>query len=100
MNSFAQISSSTQRSYYLPEQPCQSPYSSHPKSSTWLKRFGRWLLKSLTDSNQVRLWTKITPTGIQWYAYDPSTQCRFSCHSEAELRTWLENRHRSTTVIV
>ncbi|MGC1216735.1 MAG: hypothetical protein WA883_04630 [Phormidesmis sp.] len=98
MNSFTRLSSSTQRFCYLPEHPCHPFHSSHPESSTWLKRFGQWLLQSLADSNQVRLWTKITPAGIQWYAYDPSTQRRFSCHSEAELRVWLENRYRSTTV--
>ena len=92
MTSFTQFSTSTQRSCSLLER--QTSHSQQSESNTWLKRFGRWLLQSLTDSNQVRLWTKITPTGTQWYAYDPSTQCRFSCNSEAELRTWLENRYR------
>ena len=94
MNSCNQLSSSTHRFCDLPEHPWQPSYSSALKSSIWLKRFGQWLLQSLTDSQQVRLWTKITPAGLQWYAYDPITQCRFSFDSEVELRAWLENRHR------
>ena len=59
----------------------------------WYQRLGQWLLASLTDSQQVRVWTKITPNGTQWNAYDPNIQRRFSGYSEADLRTWLEQRH-------
>ena len=93
MNSTTQFSS-IQRSRHQLEQLWQAPQAQQPAPSSWLKRFSQWLLQSLTDSDRVRLWTKITPTGTQWYAYDPKTQRRFSCHSEADLRTWLENRHR------
>ena len=93
MNSTTQFSS-VQRSRHQLEQLWQTPQTQKTESNAWLKRFGQWLLQSLTDSDQVRLWTKITPTGTQWYAYDPKTQRRFSCHSEADLRTWLENRHQ------
>lgn len=59
----------------------------------WYQRLGQWLLATLTDSQQVRVWTKITPNGTQWNAYDPNIQRRFSAYSEAGLRTWLEQRH-------
>ena len=102
MNSFTQFSSAqrfssgeTASTHRQLEQLWQAPATQQStESSTWLQRFGQWLLQSLTDSDQVRLWTKITPTGTQWYAYDPKSQRRFSGHSELELRTWLENRHR------
>ncbi len=71
-----------------------SPSLSQPKSHTpWYRRIGQWLLASLTDAQQVRVWTKITPKGIQWSAYDPNIKRSFSCYSEADLRTWLEQRH-------
>ena len=96
MNSFTQLPSSTARSrqqlerlWYTPEAPKSAH---HP----WLKRLGQWLLQALTDSDQVRLWTKITPTGTQWYAYDPKTQRRFSGHSETALRAWLEERYHQS----
>ena len=94
MNSFTQFSSPAERSRYQLEQLWQTPQTpKQPETHTWLKQFGQWLLQALTDSDQVRLWTKITPSGTQWYAYDPKTQRRFSGHSEAELRTWLEERY-------
>lgn len=67
-----------------------------PESHTpWYQRLGQWLLTSLTDSQQVRVWTKITPNGTQWNAYDPAIGRSFSGYSEADLRTWLEQRHYS-----
>lgn len=94
MNSFTQFSSSTQQSRRQLEQLWQTPKTlQQSEHSAWLKRFGQWLLQALTDSDQIRLWTKITPSGTQWYAYDPKTQRRFAGHSEAELRAWLEGRY-------
>ena len=73
-----------------------SPSLPQPNAHTpWYQRLGQWLLTSLTDTQQVRIWTKITPNGTQWSAYDPNSQRRFSCYSEAELRAWLEQRHYS-----
>ncbi|MGB3299926.1 MAG: hypothetical protein WBA76_16795 [Phormidesmis sp.] len=67
---------------------------SQPKpSAPWYKQLGRFLMQSFTDGDQVRVWTKITPNGTQWKAYDPKLQRSFSAYSEAELRTWLEQRH-------
>jgi hypothetical protein len=62
--------------------------------TSWYRRCVQWLVRSLTDSQQVRVWTKITPNGTQWNAYDPQCDRRFSGYSEADLRTWLEQRHR------
>lgn len=95
MNRFSQLSPSAMQSRQQLERLWQTPQTQQPDEKTaWLKRLGQWLLQSLTDSEQVRLWTKITPTGTQWYAYDPKTQRRFSCHSEADLRMWLETRYQ------
>ena len=96
MNSFSQLSSGaavTARSRQQLEQLWKTSQPRPNQSKAW-KRFGQWLLQILTDSDQVRLWTKITPTGTQWYAYDPKTDRRFSCHSESDLRVWLESRHQ------
>ncbi len=71
-----------------------SPSFPQPESNTpWYHRIGQWLLTSLTDSQQIRVWTKITPKGTQWNAYDPNIQRSFVAYSEADLRTWLEQRH-------
>ena len=64
-------------------------------STTWYGRLGQWLLHSLTDGEQVRIWTKLTPSGIQWHAYDPKRQRKFSGTSEEALRSWLEQRYYS-----
>ncbi|MGB7087148.1 MAG: hypothetical protein WBD47_16430 [Phormidesmis sp.] len=105
MNSFTQFSSSGQ--FYDPYSPTQqaaaqrlerslqAPQKTQSTASlSWTKRLGQWILQALTDSDQVRLWTKITPNGVQWFAYDPRTQRSFACHSEADLRVWLEQRYR------
>ena len=66
-------------------------------SDPWYKQLGRFLIESLTDSDQVRIWTKVTLNGTQWNAYDPKRQRRFSAYSEAEMRTWLEQRHQKVS---
>ena len=58
------------------------------------KQLGSWLLAFFTDAQQVRIWTKETPSGLVWYAYDPATQRRVSRVSEADLRVWLEARYQ------
>lgn len=93
MNSFTQFPSSAARSRQQLKRLWHTPEAPKSESNQWLKRLGQWLLQALTDSDQVRLWTKITPTGTQWYAYDPKTQRRFAGHSETELRAWLEERY-------
>ncbi|MEL7142252.1 MAG: hypothetical protein AAFY33_01770 [Cyanobacteria bacterium J06643_4] len=60
-----------------------------------LKRLGRWLYGSMTDTQQLRIWTKKTRDGVVWCAYDPRCDRAITCNSEASLRAWLEQRHLS-----
>ena len=105
MNSFSQFStnpsSTTQklaRSTSLYRQQLEKLWStSIPAKPTtpWIKQLGQWLLKAMTDSEQVRVWTKITPSGLEWHAYDPERRRSFASYSEADLRTWLEQRYQA-----
>ena len=105
MNSFSQSADSaferaSQPSPIMTRQQLEQLWQDSPSlpqlkpSNPWYKQLGRFLIQSLTDGDQVRIWTKITPNGTQWCAYDPKLQRRFSAYSEAEMRTWLEQRHR------
>lgn len=110
MNSFSQStnsafdsaseSSASQASQVMSRQQLEQLWQASPSlpqlksSDPWYKQLGRFLMHSLIDSDQVRIWTKITPNGTQWYAYDPKLQRRFSAYSEADLRVWLEQRHQ------
>jgi hypothetical protein len=76
----------------LPEE--LSPAQEAPKSLTWIVRLGRWLVRSLTESDQLRVWTKITPQGTCWQAYDPKLRRSICTYSEADLRIWIEQRYR------
>lgn len=58
-----------------------------------LKRIGRWLYRSVTDAQQLRIWTKKTRNGVVWCAYDPRCDRAITCNSASALRTWLEQRH-------
>jgi hypothetical protein len=64
------------------------------KPSSLLKQLGNWLLHSLTNSQQIRLWTKPTPAGNVWFAYDPTTGQTVQRLSEADMRSWLEKRYQ------
>ncbi|MGC1308685.1 MAG: hypothetical protein WA885_15780 [Phormidesmis sp.] len=75
------------------EQLWQSTAPEPAVAARWQK-IGRWLLAALTDSQQVRVWTRITPAGTKWYAYDPQLGRSVAYHSEDDLRAWLEQRHR------
>ena len=59
----------------------------------WLKLAGKSLVALLTNSQQLRVWTKNTRTGTFWFAYDPTTEQTISHTSEEGLRAWLEQRH-------
>ncbi|MGB3791053.1 MAG: hypothetical protein WA949_23810 [Phormidesmis sp.] len=61
--------------------------------SCWVKSAGRSLVDFFTDSQQLRIWTKKTPTDTLWFAYDPATEQTISHTSERGLRAWLEQRH-------
>lgn len=107
MNSFSQSANSasepsaSQASQAISREQLEQLWQASPSlpqlksSNPWYKRLGRSIMQSLTDSDQVRIWTKITPSGTQWSAYDPKLQRRFSAYSEADLRVWLEQRHYS-----
>lgn len=70
----------------------RTPASAMPNEPL-LKRVGRWLYKSLTDTQQLRIWTKKTRNGVVWCAYDPRCDLAITCNSEESLRIWLEQRH-------
>jgi hypothetical protein len=59
----------------------------------WIALAGKSLISVLTDTRQMRIWTRDTRTGKLWYAYDPATEQTISHTSEEGLRTWLEQRH-------
>ncbi len=62
--------------------------------SHWIKLAGKIFVSFLTNTQQLRIWTKDTSTGTLWFAYDPATDQTISQVSEEGLRTWLEQRHR------
>lgn len=58
----------------------------------WLRQAGQWLVKSLTEGDQPKIWTQTTRQGIVWHVHDPKgTHQMFD--SEEGLRTWLEQRY-------
>ncbi|NJM97494.1 MAG: hypothetical protein HC800_10270 [Phormidesmis sp. RL_2_1] len=61
------------------------------------KQVGQWLLQFLTDSQQVRIWTKESGNGTLWYAYDPAIEQGIARVSEDELRRWLESRYQHSS---
>jgi hypothetical protein len=100
MNSFNSFPNSTSSAQLAARQRLEQlwqaslPVSVPASNTPWYHRFGQWLVQVLTDSDQIRVWTKITPNGTQWCAYDPQLDRRFAGYSEADLRTWLEQRYR------
>lgn len=83
-----QLEKTWQRS---PAERASTPVKATPRP--WLHRLSYWLLENLTNSQQLRVWTQHTSTGVQWHAYDPIRKQKAVCNSEAELRAWLETRH-------
>lgn len=59
----------------------------------WIQAIGKSFVNFLTNTRQMRIWTKDTRTGTLWFAYDPTTEQTISWTSEEGLRTWLEQRH-------
>lgn len=100
MNSFNSFSNQTSSSPLATRQRLEqllqtsAPVPLPTLKAPWYQRLGQWFVQTLTDSDQVRVWTKITPNGTQWCAYDPLRDRRFAGYSEADLRTWLEQRYR------
>ncbi|MGD1953315.1 MAG: hypothetical protein ACFB14_27265 [Leptolyngbyaceae cyanobacterium] len=62
-------------------------------SNTWLRAAGQWLIQSLTEGNQLRIWVKETKQSTAWYVYDPASSVQRQFDSEEALRIWLEQRY-------
>ncbi|MEO1619918.1 MAG: hypothetical protein AAFU53_02670 [Cyanobacteria bacterium J06632_3] len=93
---------STQKSRRQLEKLWKNPPTQHstqrseaiePTRNRW-QQILHWLYQSLTDVQQVRVWTKQTKAGTVWCAYDPISDHVQTCQSENDLRAWLETRHR------
>ncbi|ESA36278.1 hypothetical protein N836_08015 [Leptolyngbya sp. Heron Island J] len=65
------------------------------KSGHLLRAAGQWLVQSLTEGNQLRIWLKETKKGSYWCVYDPSCGLHRQFDSEEALRVWLEQRYSS-----
>ena len=62
-------------------------------SSHWLLIAGKWLMQTLTEGEQLRIWVKETKQGSQWCTYDPIDNAHRQFDSEEALRVWLEQRY-------
>lgn len=66
-----------------------------PRFSQLLHSLLRSTVRFLTQGPEIRIWqTKSRNGSIRWHAYDPSTDQRVTLSSEAEIRSWLEQRYR------
>lgn len=62
-------------------------------SGKWLRTAGQWLLQTLTEGNQLRIWTKETKSGTRWCVYNPTDGKHQQFGSENAMRVWLEDRY-------
>ena len=62
-------------------------------ASHWLHHAGTWLVQTLTEGDQLRIWTRETKQGTRWYAYNPVDGIHQTFDSEEGLRVWLEQRY-------
>ena len=62
-------------------------------SSHWLRTAGKWLVQTLTEGDQLRIWVKETKQGSQWCVYDPIGSTHRQFDSEEAMRVWLEQRY-------
>ncbi len=61
---------------------------------TILKAIWQRLIRAITDSKELQVWKKTDRHGhTYWHAYDPTTQRSISLGSEAEMRSWIEQRY-------
>jgi hypothetical protein len=59
-----------------------------------LKTVGQLFMPVFASSNEPRIWTTTDCHGnTSWHAYDPVSGARASLGSEAEMRTWIEQRY-------
>ena len=62
-------------------------------AGNWLYNAGKWLLKSLTEGDQPRIWTTQTAQGTHWCVHNPGSDRHHQFESEDALRMWLEQRY-------
>ncbi|HEY9738675.1 MAG TPA: hypothetical protein V6D06_20420 [Trichocoleus sp.] len=58
-----------------------------------LRKAGGAVVDFLTNGSSLRVWTRQRNGHMIWHVYDPMTERRQQFSSEAELRSWLENRY-------
>ncbi len=64
------------------------------KFGNFLNKIGTWLLTTCVPSHEPRIWTKTNRKGvILWYIYDPVSDRKICCTSQAEVMSWLESRY-------
>ena len=64
-------------------------------SGNLLRNAGQWLLQTLTEGDQPRIWTTETAQGTRWCVRSPGYDEHRQFDSEDALRVWLEQRHYS-----
>lgn len=65
----------------------------------WFGQIWKFLVDVLTSGSEPRIWERHDRTGKPyWYIYDPATHESVHCFSQAEIRTWLENRYNSRKI--
>jgi hypothetical protein len=62
-------------------------------SSRWLRTAGKWLVQTLTEADQLRIWVKETKQGSFWCVHDPIDGIHHQFDSEEAMRIWLEQRY-------
>lgn len=69
---------------------------SSSRSIDFLKTLWQGLVKTLSGSNELRVWQASDPDGyIHWRAHDPLTGESAICDSEDEMRVWIEQRYHN-----
>ncbi|MGB8697838.1 MAG: hypothetical protein WCD18_00330 [Thermosynechococcaceae cyanobacterium] len=64
-------------------------------TAAWLTQSVQQGWQELTHPLELRVWHKMDRRGISyWSAYDPRTGRSFTSGSEADMRYWIEQRHR------
>ncbi|MBT9315016.1 hypothetical protein [Leptothoe spongobia] len=62
-------------------------------SSNLLRNAGQWLVQTLTEGDQLRIWTTETSEGTRWCVRNPVDDMQHQFDSEEALRVWLEQRY-------
>lgn len=62
-------------------------------SGRWLRAVGQWLVNTLAEGDQLRIWTKETKQGTYWFVHNPIDGRHHRFDSEESLRMWIEQRY-------